>query len=246
MTEPIHSSDWTGPIDDATGLQRGAFTHRYGDPAVSTDYQRLLRVRQTAAAIPVEVRGVIRLGALLFFLSPVILLTAWFFLHSAVRDAFLNDNRAGLVTWGVIVMALALTQLIARSVRAILIRKAFLTLLLVSTVAFSVAYVRLGLESHARASASIPERTYELLKGCGRHCSHYVHQRADGSTVEGVWIGAPVPYGTVCARVQRLDGDYGFSWLRVLERSSGSGSEILWPIRRGDCFGNKPVSSLHG
>jgi hypothetical protein len=46
--------------------------------------------------------------------------------------------------------------------------------------------------------------------------------------------------------VQRLDGDHNFRWVRVLERSQGDGSNIAWPIRREDCFGNRPVSSLHG
>jgi hypothetical protein len=59
-------------------------------------------------------------------------------------------------------------------------------------------------------------------------------------------IGAPLAYWPVCTEVQRLQGDYGFVWIRVVDRSPPPVHEIAWPIRREDCFSNKPLATLKG
>jgi len=53
-------------------------------------------------------------------------------------------------------------------------------------------------------------------------------------------------YWPVCTEVQRLQGDYGFVWIRVVDRSRPPVHEIAWPIRREDCFSNKPLATLKG
>jgi hypothetical protein len=249
VSDPIHSSGWTGPIESQTAFQRGEFTHRPGEPDFTSDYQRLLQARRPRGPVtPVtpEVRGVMRLAALLFLGTPVMLLCAWFFLHAIIGDAFVNDNRIWLIAWGLAAMATGLTQMISRSAFAAFLRKGFLALALAATAAFTAAYVRLGFTAHAHASITAAERTYELYHNCGRNCGYYVHQRADGTTIEGTWVGDAVPYGSTCTLAQRLDGAYGFSWTRVLDRSPPSEHELIWPIRREDCFSDKPLSTLKG
>lgn len=243
MSDPIHSSSWTGPLDERTSA-RGAFTYGPGETAVTSDYARILRAQRQAPVFPPGLVRVFRLGGLLV-LSPLLLLAAWLLLHSLVRDAFVEDNRAWLVAWGCSVIALGLLSFKWRSTAALFIPKLALTLALAATAAFSGAYVYLGLVSYGHATPSPPERTFELYKRCGRRCVTTVHQRVDGSTVEGVRYGPPVPYAPVCARVQRLDGNRGFRWIRVLERSQPFG-QVAWPIRREACFGTQPVSSLKG
>jgi hypothetical protein len=249
VSEPIHSSSWTGPTEERPALRRGAFTHGIGEPAFTSDYDRLLQAERVAAAIPSEVRGVIRLAALLLFLAPVILWAAWGFVRAASGDFLIQDNSHWLLAWGLSTTALAGWQIVSRSRRLIGLRKAVLALALVGALGAGMAYGYAGIHAHANGRGSAPERVFGLYDLRGKWPFQQVvatHQRPDGTNVEGRRAGSPLPYAQICERVQRLDGDYGFSWVRVLERSPGSGSEIMWTIRREDCFSGKPLSSLKG
>ena len=126
------------------------------------------------------------------------------------------------------------------------LRTAALGFVFLATAVFAGWYTYTVLSSHTNARPSQPERTYELNERCGRHCNYYVHQRADGTTIEGVQVGEAVPYGSTCTLVQRLEGDYGFSWIRVLDRSPPPRHEVIWPIRPADCFSDKPLATLRG
>ena len=246
MPDPIHSSSWTGPLEEHSSIQHGAFTYGPGEPVFTSDYQRLLRTRKTPPPLPPGAQQVIRLNLVILFWTPASLLLAWLFLRYAIRDTFLHDNLLWLVGWGVVAIGALFTPFGFQSSDGLFLRRAFVVVMLAATTAFSVAYVKLGLDAHALATVSVPQRTYELRMSCGRRCSEIVHQRADGTLLEGGSKYSPVPYGSTCTLVQRLDGDYGFSWVRVLERSQRSSAEIIWPIGREDCFGSKPISSLHG
>lgn len=238
------SSKWTGPPDEGLARGRGVFTHRYGEPAFTNDYTRFQEAERIAAQTPPEVRRVMGLAALLL-ISPLMLLLAWLLLGAITPDALSQDNRRWLILWGSAVAALASTQIAWRSTRAILFRKALLGLALLATAGASVAYVYLGLTSHSGATASAPERAFEWQESCGRHCTTIIHQLADGSTLEGVHVGAPVQDARSCALAQRLEGTYGFSWVRVLDRSRRPGrGQLAWPISREECFSNEPLSSL--
>lgn len=237
------SSKWTGPPDEALA-RRGAFTHRVGEPAFTSDYVRFQEAERIASLIPLEVRRVIGLAALLLF-SPLMLFLAWLLLGAITPDSLGQDNRHWLILWGSVVAALAATQITWRSARAILLRKTLLGLALVATGGASVAYVYLGLTSHSGATASAPERTFEWQVNCGKHCTTIIHQRADGSTLEGNHVGAPVQEARSCALAQRLNGTHGFSWVRVLDRSRAPGNgQLAWPISGEECFSNEPLSSL--
>jgi hypothetical protein len=184
------------------------------------------------------------LGAVL--LSPLALVAAWLFVHAASSDQIFEDHRAWLVLWGlglIAVLAYEFRQLKSDHPNA---RALFLTAVLASTLSFAGWYSYAAVTAHANARVSPSERTFEFYHRCGRNCGYYVHQRADGTTIEGVQNDLPAPYGSTCAIAQRLDGNYGFTWTRVLERSAPPGHEVMWPIRREDCFSDKPLSALHG
>src|SRR5207249_4874051 len=123
---------------------------------------------------------------------------------------------------------------------------AVLALVLIQTGAAAVLYDYAAIASRRRVLPMAPERTYEIVRHRSRLPDYVVHQRVDGSTIEGENIGTAVPYGTTCAEVQRLQGEYGFAWVKVVGKSPPPEHEIAWPIRREDCFSNKPLSSLRG
>jgi hypothetical protein len=244
VPDPIHSSSWTGPPDPRE--RNGIFTHEPGEPVYTSDYQRLLSAQRRASEVPPELRPVLRLATFLL-LSPLFLVLGWVSLKLAIPEQQIANNVHVLALWGLSVMALAASQVTSRWARLIRLRRLGLSALLWATFAVAGGYFHLGLTSYAHAHALRPERTFELYKTYGSRSYRQtvaVHQRADGSTLEGISMVPPVRYSSVCTLVQRLQGDHGFAWVRVLERSRGS--ELMWPIRREDCFGAKPVSSLKG
>lgn len=237
MSDPIHSSSWTGPIEQPT--------YGIGRSSVSSDYQRLLRLRRAAEAVPPELRRLGRRSAFLL-LSPLALAVAYWTSRSIIPAAPVQDFSGLLSLWGVATV-LATILLLQSRPRLLRLKEASATLGLLATLGCAAFYIYASATSYAAAMPSVRERTFEIYRCHGR-CryvgGYFVHQRADGTTVEGEYVGPPLPYGR-CALVQRLNGDYGFSWVRVLERSR-AGEQLAWPIRREDCFGTMPVSSLKG
>ena len=210
----------------------------------ASDYARFEEAKRIAALIPPEVRSVMHL-AMLVLLSPLLLFVGWYVLRTVTQDAIAQDNVWWLIGGGSAVAAIAATQLAWRSTWAIFLRKAILGTALAATAAASVGYVYLGLTSYANAQASAPERTFELARRCGRHCVATIHQRADGSTLEGSDLSPPLQEARSCATVQRLAGEYGFTWVRVIERSRAPArGQLTWPISREECFSDAPLQSL--
>jgi len=123
------------------------------------------------------------------------------------------------------------------------LRRVILVSLIVAMIASSFAYGYGAFNSYREAVPSTRERTFEILVRKSRS-QYFVHQRADGGTVEGISYGPPLAYGSACALVERLNGDFGFSWVRVLDRSPPPEHEVIWPIRREDCFSDKPLATL--
>jgi len=244
VTDPVHSEGWTGDIYERS-LPHRQFTYRQGQVGLTSDYERLLVARRRAEAKPPEVYPLIFLS-LGLFLTPALLFVAGIILHLSIRDAFINDNAIWLFAWGFSAIAIGIAGMRSRSTTLLFVRKVIVAACLLATILFCPFYIYLGISSHAHAVASAPERTYEFAHRCGRRCTESLHQRADGSTVEGRWVGAPFAYGYTCTLVQRLNGDHNFRWVHVIERSAPSRTNMAWPIRREDCFGTKPVSSLHG
>lgn len=250
MSEPTDSSDWTGPSSIAAPRVRGALVHRYGEHQVSTDFARIAAAQadaeRKAKEKPPELRGVLG-RAWLLLVSPLLLVVANQIVHSTGRDLIVQDNKAYLFAWGFGVAALALSQMVTKSLALIWARKAILVGAFLATVGVTGGYIYVAAKSRQNAVVSTPERTYELYRSTGRaplRRTEILHQRADGTLLgRGRW--KPVPYATTCALVQRLQGQYGFSWVRVLERSRPPRRTGLhWPIRREECFSDTPLSSL--
>lgn len=251
MNDPIDASKCTGPAESmAAPRLRGAHVHRYGEHQVSTDFARIAAAQadaeRIAKEIPPELRGILGRAGLLLA-SPLLLVVAALVVHSMGRDLIVQDNKAYLLAWGFGVAALALSQMVSRSLLLVWIQKAILVSALIATFCVAVGYVYIAAKSRQNAAASVPERTYELYRTSGSRAARRTeifHQRADGTLLTGGrW--APVPYATTCALVQRLDGQYGFSWVRVLERSRPPvRTGLHWPIRREECFSDIPLSSL--
>ena len=244
MPKRISSSDWTGPVEPS--YKRGAFTYGAGQGSTSSDYQRLLIKQRPPFEFPPET-GVTRRLAAWLFLSPAMLWLAWLIVGSASNDWLFRDNRNFLVIMGLGMMAIAAWQFQSRSIALVGLRNRLLAVMLGAVVACSGGYVWAGIDSHAQALASAHERTFELwaTKGSRIHRTIVWHQRADGSNIEGFKRERPLPYSHTCALVQRLDGRYGFSWVRVLDRSRPpAAGQLSWPVRREDCFSEIPLSAL--
>jgi len=240
VSDPSHSSDCTGDL-----------TYKVGASSVSSDYEMLraqatreLQRRKVPPEIANAIRRTVQLALVVLLVSPLSLWFAWLFVRSATGDLMLRDNSYVLFGWGVLAVGLAVLILISGQGRGMFgLRKAGLTVVLLATIAFSIGYAQRALQAHAHAIASVPDRSFVLSS---RRSSTTVHQRADGTIIETGERAPPVPYGYHCEVVQRLDGDFGFMWIRVLVRSQRPSREVAFPIRREDCFGNKPVSTLHG
>lgn len=249
MSEPTDSSTWTGPSSTAAPRLRGALVHRYGEHQVSTDFARIVAqadAELNAKEMPPELVGVVGRAGLLLA-SPLLLVVANWIVHSTGRDLIVQDNKTHLFAWAFGVAALALSQMVSRSLILIWARKAILVSGILATFGVAGGYVYLAAKSRQNAVASTPERTYEFYRSSGWRSSkktEILHQRADGSLLTGGhW--APAPYATTCALVQRLEGQYGFTWVRVLERSRPPRrTGVHWPVRREECFSNIPLSSL--
>jgi hypothetical protein len=223
--------------------------HRYGEHQVSTDFARIVAqadAESKAKEWPSELRGVLGRGWLLLA-SPLLLVVANWIVHSTGRDLIVHDNKTYLFAWTFGIVALALSQMVSRSLVLIWARKAILVSAILATFAVAVGYVYIAAKSRQSAVASTPERAYEFYRSSGWRSSkktQIFHQRADGTLLAG-GRSERLPYGTTCALVQRLDGQYGFSWVRVLERSRPPRrSGVHWPVRREECFSDIPLSSL--
>ena len=249
VSEPTDSSGWTGPSSAVAPRLRGALVHRYGEHQVSTDFARLVAqadAESKAKQMPPELLGVVG-RAWLLLASPLLLVVANQIVHSTGRDLIVQDNKAYLFAWTSAVAALALSQMVSKSLMLIWGRKAILVGATLATLGFAGGYVYIAAKSRQGALASTPERTYELYRTSGRGSfrrTEIIHQRADGTLLGGGrW--EPAPYAKTCALVQRLQGQYGFTWVRVLERSRPPGrTELHWPVRREECFSDTPLSSL--
>ena len=249
MSEPTDSSAWTGPASTAAPRLGGALVHRYGEHQVSTDFARIVAradAELKAKEWPPELRGVLG-RAWLLLVSPLLFVVANWIVHSTGRDLIVHDNKAYLFAWGFGVVALALSQMMLRSPVLVWARKAILVGAFLATFCVAGGYVYVAERSRQNAVATTPERTFEFRRTSGWRSSkktEIFHQRADGSLLTGGrWEHAP--YATTCALVQRLDAKYGFSWVRVLERSRPPRrTGVHWPVRREECFSDIPLSSL--
>ena len=246
MSKRISSSDWTGPIDRT--VRRGAFTHGVGEFDGTTDYAWLSRNDPISLALPEELRSVVRLACWLL-VSPLMLVAGWLAGEVGVRGSVMSDPSGLLLIWGWLVFLVALWQLISRSLLLILVRTFVLGLLIAATAVLSIGYVYFAQRAYADAVVGKPERVFQYVAGSrknvlGRRSAIFRHQRADGTDIEGRSKWPPKPHGH-CITVQPITGDYGFRWLRVIEQMPPPRpGQLGWPVRRDDCFGDKPLAEV--
>lgn len=246
MSDEIHSSSWTGPPQPP----QPEWERRWlsgGAPSIEQLRVAKDQARQRLEALPPESRRAFRRSgwlASLVLLSPLLLVIAHFFAGAATSGALVADHAGWLSFWGLCLFGLGFFELrkLARSDEPA--HDLLLSVALFATVIFSVLYDYAAITSRRGAVAPPPERTFEIVRHRNPYSDYLLHQRADGSTLEGEYVGAPMPYGSTCAEVQRLNGAYGFAWVKVLRRSPLPAHEVIWPIRREDCFSNKPLAPL--
>ena len=191
-----------------------------------------------------ELRVLVR-ASIWLTLSPLALLAAWLVLDAATPDMLVRGHRDLLFGWGLAAGALGISQFVSRSVRFVTPRLLSVGVATALTFALAATYLVAGLAAYRSASIGPPERTFEFSRSCGRHCTQWFHQRADGTTLEGVRYGPPADYGRTCTLARSVTGDHGFVWVKILERSrEARGGQLAWPIRRVDCFSDMPLASL--
>lgn len=170
MSEPTDSSNWTGPSSIAAPRLRGALVHRYGEHQVSTDFARIAAAQadaeRQAKEMPPELTGVLG-RAWLLLLSPLMLVVANQVVHATGRDLIVQDNKAYLLAWGFGVAAVALSQMVSKSLALIWARKAILVGAFLATVGVAGGYIYVAAKSRQNAAFSTPERTYELYQSSG-------------------------------------------------------------------------------
>ena len=234
MEEPvIHSSAWTGPWDS-------------GRRTVTAD-ATWAKAREELYRLPPEVRKFLQMTWLVLIGTEATLWLISLVTRSAIQEQTISNSPDWLIGAGAFAAVATIGQLGAKTARFLWLRKAILFVAAVGGIGAAIWYSTTMLVARRYAVASAPERTFEYYVCRGRNCSggYFLHQRRDGSTVEGEAVGALPPFHNTCAEVQRLDGDRGFSWVRVNDRSPPA-REIQWPIRAEDCFSNKPLASLKG
>jgi len=239
----IDSRNWTGPPDE---VPPGFWRTRLG--RLVRKYPSVEDAVSPMKPLPTELLRVVRMSALLMLVSPLALWLAWGAMTAFTGDSIIADNSHWLILWAAGSVGLGLWQFKSRSMRLIAVRRIVVALAMVASLCAAGAYVFAGARAHAHAAASEPERTLEISEyrnTAGRHDRQvFLHQREDGTLLEG-GRRKPLPYSPSCALAQRLDGSYGFSWVRVLDRSaSPERGAPDWPVRREDCFSNRPLSSL--
>lgn len=232
MDEPIHSSSWTGPPPEPSVRL-----------LLAAESARGTSSRLTIETIPLELRPQRRAAAYLLF-SPVILWLSWAVVHLVSPEPLWADQSLTLLTPTVLVICAAFHELQSPSVRCLRLRRYLMFGIIVAVAGCAVIYGYAALKGYREAVPGVPERAYEIRVGRSKMPDYFVHQRADGTTVEGTSWG-PVPYSSTCVQVERLQAPNGFVWIRVLDRSPPPTHEIPWPIRPEDCFGNKPLAALH-
>jgi hypothetical protein len=243
MSEPIHSSSWTGPPPEPT-VQRPLFGYNFGLPGETRVYELGASLQPIIQDIPSELRPQKRAAAYLLF-SPIVLWLSCAVAHLLSPESLWTDQSWILLILTALVIWAAVRELQSRSVRRLQLRKSLMFLIMLAMVGCAVLYAHAALDGYRQAKPSSRERTYEITVHRSKLPDYTVHQRADGSTVEGI-SRQPVVYSSTCAEVQRLQAPNGFMWVRVVDRSPAPAHEVLWPIRPEDCFSSKPLASLHG
>lgn len=244
MPDPIiHSSSWIGSDDPR--LQTP--TYGSGEASTTTYYQQVVTGEIAASRVDPRVRVLFTLTFGTLFLAPLILWVVSMVTNSVIRDYAVDTRIDWLFEAWTLSLLGTIWQFRVRSTRFIGLRKLALAVVLCGTAAFGIWYIKTAVKARAAALASPPERVFVSVEYSGRGSfrrATYWFQRADGKMIDGSRRQALPDYASICASAQRLYGDHGFEWVRVVERSRPPTTELVWPIRKDECFSTIPLSSL--
>ena len=238
VSDPIDSAGWTGPPESMSAPGRAqVFTHGVGQHQVASDYQRLAAAQAEFERIPAEVTRA-RIFAAILFLSPIMLWLSHWALAAATAGLTVQDNSYVLILAGVIAVGLAVLLFKFSSLTLVRLRKAVAILGIVAILGLSGAYAYVGGKAYAGAKTSSPARAF-----VAGNKDRVNFELEDGSLLIGGGRGQPRASGN-CVSVVVLTGEYGFSWVRVVEAVPRQRHQLFWPIRREDCFSDKPLASF--
>ena len=214
-----------------------SITHAVGQHHFASDYQRIAAAQAEFERVPAEVTRA-RILAGLLFLSPVALWLSYWALGAATAGLTVQDNGHILIVAGLMAIGLSILLFRISSLTLIRVRKALAVLGIVAIVALSVAYLYFGAKAYAGAQSFPRERAF--LVG-NKDLINF--ELADGSRLIGGERGRPRASGT-CVTVVVLKGEHDFSWVRIVEAVPRQRHSLFWPIRREDCFSEKPLASF--
>ena len=238
MTDPINSSAWTGPPESMVAPGRlPTITHAVGQHHFASDYQRLTVAQAPFEQIPAEVTGA-RILAGVLFLSPIALWLTHWALAAATTGLTVHDNAHILIMASLSAVGLSVLLFKISSRTLIRARKALAVLGTAAILALSAAYLYFGAKAYAGAEISPSERAFLVSKK-----DLVDFELADGSLLIGRDRAPPRASGN-CVSVVVLKGSHGFSWVRVVEAVPRQRHQLFWPVRREDCFSEKPLASF--
>ena len=170
--------------------------------------------------------------------SPLFLWLAHWDARSATGDFVVQDSS--LLLFGPAFAAVGLAFLLSwiPSGRLVWLRKAVISVATIAVIATAAAYAYVAITAYRDAVTSKPERAFVL----GTKDS-LDFEREDGSSVIAAKSRRPRDHGD-CVSIAQLHGPHGFRWVRVTEWVPRQRSQLNWPIRREDCFSDKPLTSF--
>jgi hypothetical protein len=193
-----------------------------------------------------------QLHAILVMAVPLLL----FPLDTAMLAGFPSDFRTAeppITLFFVIAAILGVTLLAIASYRAKAARacRVIGKVTWLTGVAACFAYFFIGLSAHGGAAtgpvqrAQILDSVYE--RSTGYRAPSYVRRKGalfllqDGTQLTTI----DYPAGRNCFAVQRVEGRFGFAWLRIVDRLPGSVPGLEnWPVDRAACFSATPLAAL--
>jgi hypothetical protein len=219
-------------------------THLAGQHGRSTQYERAILAERRASASRATFT-IMQVTALCVLPLAVIPWAANKIVVSIIGEPLVSFhiNVSGMLS--IATAAFALWQFLTKSERAPNLRKWLLVGYAGCAVAFSVTTSIAMWRSWSQAVAEPPQRAFEYAERCGKGCRRPVYQARNGRIIGTDELKPLPPYGPACVSVSEVVGSRGLRWARVVERSRRmERGQLYWPIRREDCFSDKPLASL--
>jgi hypothetical protein len=230
MSGTIDSKGWTGGEPPAPACR---------------DEVRIWR-RPLARSTPHQFWG--RFHAMLLLASPFLLWVADWVLRLSTADLSVTGPAVGAYYLLPSLGALALLGLMRWDEAARICRRIAQAGWL-AALASAAIYVGMGVRAHGAAAAgpAVRAQIVHVERHGSRSPDEMVFALQDGSEVRTLGDLPGRGNSRGCFLVRRLEGAYGFSWLRILEISPGPGpGQLDWPVDRADCFSATPLASLRG